>query len=61
MIRRAVKLWMKVKKSVRRDRREHVERMTQDEEDAAERGDMRELYQITKRLAGKKSTQNNMS
>ena len=46
-----------VKKSARRDRRNHVERMTQDAEDATERGDMRELYQITKRLAGKKSTQ----
>ena len=46
-----------VKRSARRDRREHVERMTQDAEDAAGRGDMRELYQITKRLAGKKSTQ----
>ena len=31
--------------------------MTQDAEDAAGRGDMRELYQITKRLVGKKSTQ----
>ena len=30
--------------------------MTQDAEDAARRGDMRELYQITKRLARKKST-----
>ena len=46
-----------MKKSARRDRREHVERMTQDAEDAAGRRDMRELYQITKRLAGKKSTQ----
>ena len=46
-----------VKKSARRDRREHVECMTQDAEDAAGRGDMRELYQITKRLVGKKSTQ----
>ena len=46
-----------VKKSARRDRREHVAgRMTQDAEDAAGRGDMRELYQIAKRLAGKKST-----
>ena len=41
-----------VKRSARRDGREHVERMTQDAEDAAGRGDMRELYQITKRLAG---------
>ena len=46
-----------VKKSARRDRRDHVERMTQDAVDAAGRGDMRELYQITKSLAGKKSTQ----
>ena len=46
-----------VKKSARRDRRDHVERMAQDAEDAAGRGDMKELYQITKRLAGKKSTQ----
>lgn len=46
-----------VKKSARRDRRDHVERMTQDAEVAAGRGDMRELYQITKRLAGKKNTQ----
>ena len=45
-----------VKKSARIDRREHVGRMTQDAEDAAGRGDMRELYQIAKRLAGKKST-----
>ena len=45
-----------VKKSARTDRREHVERMKQDAEDAAGGGDMRELYQITKRLAGKKST-----
>ena len=46
-----------VKKSARRDRREHVAgRMTQDAEDAAGRGDMRELYQIPKRLGGKKST-----
>ena len=34
-----------------------MEHMAQDAEDAAGRGDMRELYQITKRLAGKKSTQ----
>ena len=34
-----------------------MECMTQDAEDAAGRGDMRELYQITKRLARKKSTQ----
>ena len=46
-----------VKKSSRRDRRDHVERMAQDAEDAAGRGDMRELYQITKRLARKKRTQ----
>ena len=46
-----------VKKSARRDRRHHVERMIQDTEDAAGRGDMRELYQITKRLTEKKSTQ----
>ena len=45
-----------VKKSARRERRDHVERMKQDEEDAAGKGDTRELYQITKRLAGKKST-----
>ena len=42
-----------VKRSARRDRRVHVERMTQDAEDAVGR----ELYQIMKRLAGKKSTQ----
>ena len=45
-----------VKKSARTDRRDHVERMTQDAEDAAGKGDIRKLYQITKRLAGKKST-----
>ena len=46
-----------VKKSARRDRRDHVERMTRDAEDTAGKGDTRKLYQITKRLAGKKSTQ----
>ena len=44
------------KKSTRRDRKDHVERMTQDAEDAAGRGDKMELYQITKGLVGKKST-----
>ena len=34
-----------------------MECMKQDAEDAAGRSDMRELYQITKRLAGKKSNQ----
>jgi len=46
-----------VKKCARRDRRDHVERMTQDTENASGRRDEWELYQITKRLAGKKSTQ----
>ena len=49
-----------VKKSARRDRRDHVERMTQDAEDAAGKGDIRGLYQIAKRLAGKKSTSQNI-
>ena len=50
-----------VKRSTGRDRREHVERMTQDAEDAAGRGDMRELYQITKRWRGRRALNHNMS
>ncbi|KAI8484441.1 hypothetical protein Bbelb_378740 [Branchiostoma belcheri] len=42
-----------VKKSVRKDKRDHIDSLAKRAEEAAGQGNLRELYQVTKQLAGK--------
>ena len=44
-----------VKKSARMDKRNFIEGLAQEAEDAAGKGDMKEVYRITKKLSGKRS------
>ena len=44
-----------VKKSARMDKRNFIEGLAQEAEDAAGKGDMKEVYNITKKLSGKRS------
>ncbi len=49
-----------VKKSARKDKRDYIEDLASQAETAAIHGDSRELYRITKLLAGKKSAPSNI-
>ena len=47
----------KVKRSARKDKREFVDQLAKDAEDAAARGELSTVYKITKKLCGKKTSQ----
>ena len=47
----------KVKRSARKDKREFVDQLAKDAEDAAARGELSTVYKITKKLCGKKISQ----
>ena len=42
-----------VKQSIRNDKRENIEKIAQQAETAASKGNMRELYMLTKKMVGK--------
>ena len=41
-----------MKRSIRKDKRDHSDRMAKEAEDAAGKGNLKDLYMITKKLAG---------
>ena len=47
----------KVKRTARKDKREFVDQLAKDAEDAAARGELSTVYKITKKLCGKKISQ----
>ena len=52
---RAVKAQRQVKKSARMDKRNFIEGLAQEAEDAASKGDMNEVYRITRKLSWKQN------